>query len=60
MNVHRSGRRLPGSLILFDPYAFVQQRQFAYRLSPSPLTALQILKDFTPTLEDLQSSTQLK
>ena len=46
---HRLGRGLPGYLILFAPHAFVPQRQYWPRRSPSPLMFLPISTHFTAT-----------
>ena len=50
-SVHRLGRGLPGYLILFATHAFVPQRQFWSRKSPSPLMFLPISMHFTATPE---------
>lgn len=49
-STHRLRRGLPGYLILFAPHAFVPQRQFRSRESPSPLVFLLISTHFTATL----------
>ncbi len=43
-SAHRLQRGLPGYLILFAPHAFVSQRQYMARSSPSPLMFFQISK----------------
>src|SRR6056297_2618614 len=48
-SAHRLRRGLPGYLILFAPHAFVPQRQYIARSSPSPPVFFQISTDFTPT-----------
>jgi hypothetical protein len=46
---HRLGRGLPGYLILFDPHAFVPQRQYLLSELPSQLVFYVISKHFTAT-----------
>ncbi len=46
---HRLGRGLPGYLILFDPHAFVPQRQFLCSKLPSLSVFYVISKHFTAT-----------
>ena len=48
-NVHRLGRGLQGYLILFDPRAFVTDRQQSPSKLPSLLVFRAISADFTPT-----------
>ncbi len=48
-SIHRLGRGLPGYLILFDPHAFVHERQFRARQQPSQPVFFQISKHFTAT-----------
>ena len=50
-SIHRLQHGLPGYLILFDPHAFVPQRQFTARYSPSPPVFFPISTHFTATLE---------
>ncbi len=59
-SAHRLGRGLPGYLILFAPHAFVSQRQYQARDSPSPPVFFPISTDFTPTLGIPVSSPVLK
>ncbi len=59
-STHRLRRGLPGYLILFAPHAFVPQRQFKSRKSPSPLVFLLISTHFTATLGIPLSSPYLK
>ena len=47
---HRLLRGLPGYLILFDPHAFVPQRQLRPRQLPSRSVFCAISKHFTATL----------
>ena len=47
---HRLLRGLPGYLILFDPHAFVPQRQSTLREMPSQSVFCVISKHFTATL----------
>ena len=49
-SIHRLGRGLPGYLILFDPHAFVPQRQLQFSELPSQLVFCVISKHFTATL----------
>ena len=46
---HRLRRGLPGYLILFDPHAFVPQRQLRLREMPSQSVFCVISKHFTAT-----------
>ena len=46
---HRLGRGLPGYLILFDPHAFVPQRQLRFSELPSQSVFYIISKNFTST-----------
>ncbi len=46
---HRLGRGLPGYLILFDPHAFVPQRQYLCSQLPSQLVFYVISMHFTAT-----------
>jgi hypothetical protein len=46
---HRLGRGLPGYLILFDPHAFVPQRQLRFSELPSQSVFYVISKYFTTT-----------
>ncbi len=46
---HRLGRGLPGYLILFDPHAFVPQRQCSRSKLPSQWVFYVISKHFTAT-----------
>ena len=48
-SVHSLGRGLQGYLILFDPHAFVIDRQQDARELPSLLVFRMISVDFTPT-----------
>ncbi len=43
-SIHRLRRGLPGYLILFDPHAFVHERQFRARQQPSQPVFFQISK----------------
>ena len=47
---HRLRRGLPGYLILFDPHAFVPQRQLHFSELPSQSVFYIISKNFTSTL----------
>ena len=49
-SLHRLLRGLPGYLILFDPHAFVPQRQSTLREMPSQSVFCVISKHFTATL----------
>ena len=49
-SVHRLQRGLPGYLILFDPHAFVPQRQSRFREMPSQSVFCVISMHFTATL----------
>ncbi len=57
---HRLGRGLPGYLILFDPHAFVPQRQYLCSLLPSQSVFYVISKHFTDTRHIPQTSTTFK
>ena len=57
---HRLRRGLPGYLILFDPHAFVPQRQFRFRELPSQLVFCAISKHFTATRHIPPTSSVLK
>ena len=59
-SIHRLRRGLPGYLILFAPHAFVPQRQFQSRKSPSLLMFFLISTHFTTTLGIPLSSPVLK
>ena len=59
-SVHRLGHGLPGYLILFDPHAFVPERQYWPNPLPSPLVFFRISTHFTATLGIPQISTELK
>src|SRR6201993_5617984 len=48
-SIHRLGRGLPGYLILFDPHAFVPQRQSHHSKLPSQLVFCDISMHFTAT-----------
>ena len=48
-SLHRLLRGLPGYLILFDPHAFVPERQFQPRQLPSRSVFCGISKHFTAT-----------
>ena len=48
-SIHRLGRGLPGYLILFDPHAFVPQRQSLRSALPSQSVFCVISKHFTAT-----------
>ena len=48
-SIHRLGRGLPGYLILFDPHAFVPQRQLHPSKLPSQLVFCVISMHFTAT-----------
>src|SRR5690606_15280173 len=48
-SVHRLGRGLPGYLILFDPHAFVPQRQSYFGKLPSQSVFCGISMHFTAT-----------
>ena len=53
---HRLRRGLPGYLILFDPHAFVHQRQYICSNLPSQLVFLPVSMHFTATPEILAAS----
>ncbi len=57
---HRLRRGLPGYLILFDPHAFVPQRQFRLRELPSQSVFCAISKHFTATRHIPPTSSVLK
>ena len=57
---HRLGRGLPGYLILFDPHAFVPQRQIKSSQLPSQSVFYDISKHFTATCHIPPTSTYLK
>ena len=57
---HRLGRGLPGYLILFDPHAFVPQRQFKSSNLPSQSVFYGISKHFTATCHILATSSRFK
>ena len=59
-SIHSLGRGLPGYLILFDPHAFVPQRQLQFSELPSQLVFCVISKHFTATLHIPPTSTVLK
>ena len=57
---HRLRRGLPGYLILFDPRAFVHQRQLRFSKLPSQSVFCGISKHFTATHHIPPTSTALK
>ena len=57
---HRLGRGLPGYLILFDPHAFVPQRQSKPSQLPSQLVFYGISMHFTATCHILLTSAPFK
>ncbi len=57
---HRLQRGLPGYLILFDPHAFVPQRQLHFSELPSQSVFCVISKNFTSTLHIPPTSYVLK
>ncbi len=57
---HRLGRGLPGYLILFDPHAFVPQRQYLFSKLPSQSVFYIISKHFTATWCIPPTSTEFK
>ena len=57
---HRLRRGLPGYLILFDPHAFVPQRQCRLSKLPTQLVFCVISKHFTATLHIPPTLTILK
>ena len=59
-STHRLRRGLPGYLILFAPHAFVPQRQYKSRKSPSPPVFLLISTHSTATLGIPLASPSLK
>ena len=59
-SIHRLGRGLPGYLILFDPHAFVPQRQYMRSKLPSQWVFYVISKHFTATRHIPLTSSALK
>ena len=59
-SIHRLGRGLPGYLILFDPHAFVPQRQLHFSELPSQSVFCDISKHFTATCHIPPTSSVLK
>ncbi len=57
---HRLGRGLPGYLILFDPHAFVPQRQYLLSKLPSQSVFYVISMHFTATWHIPPTSTKFK
>ena len=57
---HRLLRGLPGYLILFDPHAFVPQRQCVPGRLPSQSAFCELSKHFTATLRIPPPSSRLK
>ena len=57
---HRLGRGLPGYLILFDPHAFVPQRQYMFSQLPSQSVFYDISMHFTATPQIPPTSSILK
>ena len=57
---HRLRRGLPGYLILFDPHAFVPQRQSRIREMPSQSVFWAISKHFTATLPIPPTASELQ
>ncbi len=57
---HSLQRGLPGYLILFDPHAFVHQRQLWLSMLPSQSVFCVISMHFTATLHIPHTSTTLK
>ncbi len=57
---HRLQRGLPGYLILFDPHAFVPQRQISHRRLPSLSVFYGISMNFTSTCHIPATSNYLK
>ncbi len=57
---HRLRRGLPGYLILFDPHAFVPERQLWLSKLPTQSVFCVISKHFTATLHIPPTSTKLK
>src|SRR5512145_1348198 len=57
---HRLRRGLPGYLILFDPHAFVPQRQYRPGELPSQSAFCDISKHFTATCRIPPASTESK
>ena len=60
MSTHRLQHGLPGYLILFDPHAFVPQRQFRLSKLPSLSVFWMISMHFTATPSIPPTSTKLK
>ena len=58
--MQRLQRGLPGYLILFDPHAFVPQRQLRFSSLPSQLVFCNISKHFTATCYIPATSTVLE
>ncbi len=58
--MQRLQRGLPGYLILFDPHAFVPQRQLRFSSLPSQLVFYNISKHFTATCYIPSTSTVFK
>jgi hypothetical protein len=58
--MQRLQRGLPGYLILFDPHAFVPQRQLRFSHLPSQSVFCNISKHFTATCYIPVTSTALK
>ena len=59
-SIHRLGRGLPGYLILFDPHAFVPQRQSHFGKLPSQSVFCDISMHFTATCHIPPTSTAFK
>ncbi len=57
---HRLQRGLPGYLILFDPHAFVPQRQSKFSILPSQSVFCVISMHFTATPHIPNTSSQFK
>ena len=57
---HRLQRGLPGYLILFDPHAFVHERQSKFSKLPAQSEFLVISKHFTATPQIPPTSSTLK
>ena len=60
VSYHRLQRGLPGYLILFDPHAFVPQRQLRIREMPSQSVFCVISMHFTATLHIPPTATVFK
>ncbi len=60
ISYHRLLRGLPGYLILFDPHAFVLQRQLSAGMLPSQSEFCVISMHFTATLRIPHTSHSLK